>query len=171
MRKEEKITTFACPKLAIKWGCLLLLRLLFCAAIVFLLFKYNHMAVATICTNILLAFLFLESFASVRKCGYGVALFKCFIVTTADKNGISNRFCRINREEICYVGYEHIYANHLNSRYYIRGDFGMVAIISKSEEEKGKAFSEYSVKETVCLPLTDDIKLLLQEWDKLKIEK
>ena len=153
---------FACPKLAVKWIVGFFIRMSFFAICIVLTAKFAP-TVYTIVAIIgaVIAFL-LSEYLSVKRCGYGASLYKCFIVSKIGKNSVSNCFCKINIDNIRVIGYEHVCAQHANSRRYIKGDFGIVVLISENEAEKGKSFSKYSVKDTICLPLSESVKQLLK---------
>ena len=163
---KKALLTFACPKLAFKLVIQFSLRFLFLLGIIVLIIKFGKtetIIAVMICSIIILNFL-LWSYFSVKKCGYGIALFKCFIITKINENSLSNCFCKLNCEEISYIGYEHIHANHKNSRYFIRGDFGIIVLISKDKSKENKNFRQYSSKDTICLPLNEKTKEILAIW-------
>ena len=161
--------TLACPKLAFKWVIGFAARLAFLIACIACAIIFAPPIWSVTACIILGVTFILTEYISIKRCGYGFSLFRCFTVVKIEEDGIYNRFCKIKFENACYISYEHIYADHTNSRRYIRGDFGVVALISAKSDEKKKSFSEYSAKDTICLPLTEEVKQLIESRFKANV--
>lgn len=161
MNFKKKFRTFACPKLALKWSLGFVLKLTFFVVCIVLISNSAPRALV-FGASVLLGIAFVcGEYLSIKKCGYGLSLFKCFIVSKIDETGISNCFCRIKYKDIASVGYEHIGANHINARRYIKGNFGMVILISRKKMKN--SFGAYSVKDTICIPLTEKTKHVIEK--------
>lgn len=162
---KKRIRFFACGKLAGNLIVHFIASLLVVALVAFCIIKFSSLSI--IINVIIILAVGLNSFniviMSAKKSGYGKAVLKSLILSRVEEGAVSNRFCRITREEIQYVGFEQIYTSHRNNRYFIRGDFGLVVLISK-KETKDENFKNYSIRHTICLPWNDKTQKYLHNF-------